>query len=75
MHVAQVEHGLSAVLLLGRNSIVRGSRFVIQLSALPVEVIIANFYSRICISCKLHDPCMYMRLTCIITHKMYNNWL
>lgn len=40
MHIAQVEHGLCAVLLLGRQTIMNDCRLIVHIGAIAVEMIV-----------------------------------
>lgn len=53
MHVAQVEHGLGAVLLLRRQPVVDDRCLVVHVGAVAVEVVIAQFDSRHGVTWKL----------------------
>lgn len=53
MHVAQVEHGLGAVLLLRRQPVVDDRRLVVHVGAVAVEVVVAQFDSRHGVTWKL----------------------
>lgn len=53
MHVAQVEHGLGAVLLLRRQPVVDDRCLVVHVGAVAIEVVIAQFDSRHGVTWKL----------------------
>ena len=53
MHVSQVEHSLSVVLLLGSDSVVVGGSFKVDVSAVAIVIIISksDSSSRVTLSC------------------------
>ena len=51
MHISQIEHGLSIVLLFACHSVMRSCCFVVELSALAVKVVVAYFDPRVCVTC------------------------
>lgn len=63
MHVAQVEHGLGAVLLLRRQPVVDDRRLVVHVGAVAVEVVVAQFDSRYGVTWKLKkkEECLAFR--------------
>lgn len=46
MHVSQVEHGLSAVLLLRGQSVVNDCRLIVHICPEAIEVVVAQLYPR-----------------------------
>lgn len=51
MHVAQVEHGLCAVLLLRRQTIMNDCSLIVHIGAIAIEMIVAKLDSGHCVAC------------------------
>lgn len=57
MHVAQVKHGLGAVLLFRRQPVMDDCSLVVHVGTITVEVVVAQFDSRHRVTWKIKQAC------------------
>lgn len=51
MHIAQVKHGLCAVLLFRRQTIMNDCSLIVHISAIAIEMIVPKLNSGHCVAC------------------------